>query len=109
MTSKGTSTQDNPKSIPEAPRRVTRLESGAIIRATYGRIRTRLPSEDEESDAGSAVASDNTVSSEGQPREALMISAEQVAKMLEDALAKQQETFRFEMQMAMQNMREMHD
>ena len=38
-----------------------------------------------------------------------MISAEQVAKMLEDALAKQQETFRFEMQMAMQNMREMHD
>ena len=29
--------------------------------------------------------------------------------MLEDALAKQQETFKFEIQMAMQNMREMHD
>ena len=38
-----------------------------------------------------------------------MISAEQVAKMLEEAMIKQQETFRFEMQMAMQNMREMHE
>ena len=109
MTSKETSTQIDLKSFLEASRRVTRLQSGAIARGTYGRIRTRRPSEDEESDAGSAVASDNTVSSEGQPREALMISAEQMAKMLEDALAKQKESFKFEMEMAMQQMREMHD
>ena len=38
-----------------------------------------------------------------------MISAEQMAKMLEDALAKQKESFKFEMEMAMQQMREMHD
>ena len=109
MTSKETSTQVNLKSFLEASRRVTRLQSGAIARGTYGRVRTRLPSEDEESDSCSAVASDNTVSSEGQPRESFMISAEQIAKMLEDALAKQKESFRFEMQMAMQTMREMHE
>ena len=101
MTSKETSTQVNLKSFLEASRRVTRLQSGAIARGTYGRVRTRLPSEDEESDSCSAVTSDNTVSSEGQPRESFMISAEQVDKMLEEALAKQQESFRFEMQMAM--------
>ncbi|ONK73240.1 uncharacterized protein A4U43_C04F28830 [Asparagus officinalis] len=94
MTSKGTSTRNNPESIPEASRRITRLQSGPIVRGTYGRIRTRLPSEDEESDACSAVASDNTVSSEGQPRESLMITTEQVAKMLEEAMAKQQESFK---------------
>ena len=38
-----------------------------------------------------------------------MIGAEQIAKMIEDALAKQQESFKFEMQMTMQTMREMHD
>ena len=110
ITSRVTSVQDNLESILKASQRITRLQSGAIKQRNYGRVRTRVPSEDEESDAGSAVASDNTVSSEGQPREALMISAEQVAKnMLEEAIAKQQEAFRFEMQMAMQNMREMHD
>ncbi|XP_020258484.1 20 kDa chaperonin, chloroplastic-like [Asparagus officinalis] len=93
MTSRGTSVRDDLETILKASRPRTRLQSGTIQRATYGRFRTRLPSEDEESDAGSAVASDNTVSSEGQPREALMISAEQIAKVIEDALTKQQETF----------------
>ena len=33
MTSKGTSTQENPESIPEVPRCVTRLQSGAIMQS----------------------------------------------------------------------------
>ena len=55
------------------------------------------------------MAPDDTASSAGQPYESLMISAEQVAKILEDALTKQKDSFKFEMELAMQQMREMHD
>ena len=76
-------------------------------------MQKELPLEEEVLDAGSdscsAIASDDTASSTGQPYESFMISAEQVTKMLEDALTKQKEAFKFEMEMAMQQMRVMHD
>ena len=59
--------------------------------------------------SNSAVASDNTVSSPGQSREVFMINTEEATKMVEDALTKQKEAFKIEMEMAMRRMREEHD
>ena len=38
-----------------------------------------------------------------------MVNTDQIAKIIEEALTKQKEIFKFEMEMAMQEMRQMHD
>nr|ABB55290.1 hypothetical protein 10.t00034 [Asparagus officinalis] len=118
MTGRGKSTrhfsQDQFATVSQC---MTRLRSGTNRRKDYQRMQKGLPSDDEISDvcsdacsdACSAMAFDDTASSAGQPYESLMTSAEQMAKILEDALTKQKENFKFEMKMAMQQMREMHD
>ena len=110
MVDKGKSTRNfNPRHLSDISQRITRLRSGTVRQRDYQRMNQGLSSDDEVSDANSAVASDKTVSSLGQSREVLMISTEEVTKMVEDALAKQKENFKFEMEMIMMRMREEHD
>nr|ABD63112.1 hypothetical protein 18.t00008 [Asparagus officinalis] len=108
MADKGKSIRPS-SSDPLISHRLTRLRSGTTRRRDYQRMQRGLSSDDEASDANSAVASDNTVSSPGQSREVFMINTEEATKMVEDALAKQKQAFKFEMEMAMLRMREEHD
>ena len=96
-------------SDPLVSHRLTRLRVGTTRRRDYQRMQRGLSSDDKASDANSTIASDNTVSSPGQSHEVFMINTEQVAKMVEDALAKQKEAFKIEMEMVMLRMREEHD
>ena len=108
MVNKGKSIRPS-SSDPLVSHRLTRLRSGTTRRRDYQRMQRGLSSDDEVSDANSAVASDNTVSSPGQSREVFIINTEEATKMVEDALAKQKQAFKFEMEIAMLRMREEHD
>ena len=64
MVDKGKSSRPS-SSDPLVSHRLTRLRSGTTRRRDYQRMQRGLSSDDEASDANSAVASDNTVSSSG--------------------------------------------
>ena len=91
--------------------RMLRLQRRANRRRDYKRMHEGLSSEEELSDTCSAVASDDTTSSVGRAKESFAITPDQLAQILQEALAKQHEEIRAEikteMELTMQQVRDL--
>ena len=68
--------------------RISQLQLEAVGHNDYQGVHEGIHSDDELSDSYSAIASDDTTSSIGQAREVFMVNTEQIAKIIEEALAK---------------------